>query len=202
MPWYARQWSRVFLIALLFFIFAGSYAGWLAFARRNAPGADGVRHQDEVIDQDLRREHLAGWLEVQISMRYAPEPGRLYGAIHVPVQTARGESYFELIPPVEGDDVERGAGQLRVLTHRIEPLQANNLFIKLIHPTQLAKDIKLVAQVDQDSTFSVGLPRLDKARWQVIVENDRRDWRLNGTWQWPQQQEIRIEAVKPLPQEQ
>lgn len=61
------------------------------------------------------------------------------------------------------------------------------ILIHLAHPTQPEKDIKLVAKLDPHGNFSVALPILERAQWQVVVESDRRDWRLTGLWRWPQQ---------------
>jgi uncharacterized protein len=66
--------------------------------------------------------------------------------------------------------------------------------IHLIHSTQPEKDIKLAAQPDAKGDFSVGLALLDITRWQVLVQNEQRDWRLNGVWLWPAQKEIVIQA--------
>ncbi|MFD2271608.1 hypothetical protein ACFS07_11740 [Undibacterium arcticum] len=41
------------------------------------------------------------------------------------------------------------------------------------------------------------MPMLERARWQVLVESERRDWRLIGIWKWPQQQTIDIKADLP-----
>jgi uncharacterized protein len=70
--------------------------------------------------------------------------------------------------------------------------------IRLVHSTQPAKDIKLAVHLDNDGNFSVALPMLERTRWQVLVESGSRDWRLYGTWRWPQQHstEIRAEPVR------
>jgi uncharacterized protein len=71
------------------------------------------------------------------------------------------------------------------------------IFINLVHSTQPEKDIHLQAQPDQKGNFVVALPMLDIARWQVLVESEQRDWRLNGVWAWPQQQSIELRAEAP-----
>lgn len=77
--------------------------------------------------------------------------------------------------------------------------QTGKILIKLIHSTQPAKDIALEAEPDQQGNFSMVLPMLEMARWQVLVESQRRDWRLNGTWAWPQQQKFTIKADTAAP---
>jgi uncharacterized protein len=74
---------------------------------------------------------------------------------------------------------------------------AGRVLLHLAHPTQPEKDIQLAAQPNQHGDFSIGLPMLERARWEVSVEGERRDWRLSGTWNWPQQQMIALKADLP-----
>ena len=64
---------------------------------------------------------------------------------------------------------------------------SGKILIHLAHPTQPEKDIHLTAQSNEHGDFSVELPMLERTAWQVLVESDRGDWRLTGTWKWPQQ---------------
>jgi len=66
--------------------------------------------------------------------------------------------------------------------------------VRLIHSTRPERDINLEAQLEQDGSFSVALPLLERARWQVQIEGGRHDWRLAGAWMWPQQQSVEIKA--------
>lgn len=66
--------------------------------------------------------------------------------------------------------------------------------VYLAHATQPEKDMKFDLQTNQRGEFSIPLPMLERARWQVMIEGEQRDWRLNGTWQWPQQQTVAIKA--------
>lgn len=66
--------------------------------------------------------------------------------------------------------------------------------VRLIHSTRPDRDVSLEAAPDRHGEFSVALPMLERARWQVQMENERRDWRLRSTWKWPQQQAIDIKA--------
>lgn len=70
--------------------------------------------------------------------------------------------------------------------------------VRLIHATIPEKDIALMVQPDKAGNFSVALPLLEMGRWQVLIENEQRDWRLNGTWSWPAQQDISIVADEAL----
>lgn len=74
---------------------------------------------------------------------------------------------------------------------------AGKISIRLAHATLPQKDFRLDATLDQRGAYSVELPMLERARWQVVVESERRDWRLSGAWKWPQQQTIDIKADLP-----
>jgi hypothetical protein len=66
--------------------------------------------------------------------------------------------------------------------------------IHLAHATQPAKDRKLDVIPDAQGRFSVALPMLERARWQVVIEGGKRDWRLAAAWHWPRDQALAIEA--------
>ena len=66
------------------------------------------------------------------------------------------------------------------------------LTLLLVHPTVPAKDMRLLATPDQSGVFSVALPLLERAHWQVQMEDAARTWRLHGDWAWPQQRNIDI----------
>ena len=73
--------------------------------------------------------------------------------------------------------------------------KSSTLNLSLIHPTMPAKDLRLVAVPDGDGNFSVALPLLERALWQVQLEDAARTWRLHGSWAWPQQKNTDIQAV-------
>lgn len=66
--------------------------------------------------------------------------------------------------------------------------------IYLAHATQPRKDRALTVLPDAAGDFSVALPALEAGRWQVVVEGEKRDWRLNRAWQWPRQSALTIVA--------
>jgi uncharacterized protein len=70
-----------------------------------------------------------------------------------------------------------------------------NLVVRMVHSTQPEKDVVLDVKVGADGSFSVALPMLEKARWQLIIEDEASTWRLSGEWIWPQQ---RTASLKPL----
>lgn len=69
------------------------------------------------------------------------------------------------------------------------------LTLMLIHPTVPAKDLRLLATPDRSGSFSVALPLLERAHWQVQMEDAARSWRLHGDWAWPQQKNIDIQPL-------
>ena len=73
------------------------------------------------------------------------------------------------------------------------PLSAP-LHIYLAHPTQPEKDLQLLARPDAAGRFALPMPMLERARWQVVVEGPRREWRLARSWSWPRQQSLEIAA--------
>jgi hypothetical protein len=74
---------------------------------------------------------------------------------------------------------------------------AGKIAIHLAHATQPEKDIQLQAQLDAQGDFEAALPALDMGRWGVTVENEQHEWRLMGTWLWPQQRTIELKADLP-----
>jgi hypothetical protein len=74
---------------------------------------------------------------------------------------------------------------------------SGKIIILLSHATQPEKDRKLETQLGQSGNFEAVLPALDMGRWEVTVENEQRNWRLTGTWKWPQQRTIDLKADLP-----
>jgi hypothetical protein len=66
------------------------------------------------------------------------------------------------------------------------------VMLHLAHATQPAKDIKLELRPAADGVFNAVLPMLERSRWQVLLESEQRDWRLEGNWHWPAQREITL----------
>jgi len=72
--------------------------------------------------------------------------------------------------------------------------QQGRLLVHLAHATQPEKDVQLVVQPDADGAFTVALPMLERSRWLVQVENEKRDWRLDGVWNWPAERQLELRA--------
>lgn len=75
---------------------------------------------------------------------------------------------------------------------------AADLTLQLAHATQPEKDIKLKVRADADGKFSAALPQFEHSRWQVLIENGERDWRLDGVWIYPAQKELALRAGNTL----
>lgn len=71
---------------------------------------------------------------------------------------------------------------------------AGPLHIYLAHPTQPAKDQQLLVVPDASGQFSVAVPMLERAHWQVVIEGSQREWRLAKSWSWPRERAIAIHA--------
>ncbi len=98
---------------------------------------------------------------------------------------------------VIGYDATRGTlnGQLRRTAS--DQGQTERLFVHLSHATLPEKDIQLVVQPDEFGAFQISLPMLERSRWVVLIEGEKRDWRLAGTWTWPAQRQVTLQADLP-----
>ncbi|ELX11626.1 putative FixH family protein [Janthinobacterium sp. HH01] len=83
-------------------------------------------------------------------------------------------------------------GQLR--RHSSDQGRSERLFVHLSHATLPEKDIQLVVQPDEFGAFQINLPMLERSRWVVLVEGEKRDWRLAGAWTWPAQRQVTLQA--------
>ena len=70
------------------------------------------------------------------------------------------------------------------------------LTLLLVHPTVPQKDKRMVVTPDSEGQFSLTLPMLERAHWQVQIEDAARSWRLQGDWSWPQQNKIDISPLQ------
>ncbi len=83
-----------------------------------------------------------------------------------------------------------------VLTGRLQGLkQAGAVTVLLVHPTVPGKDIRHSVQANDAGEFKVQIPLLERAHWQVQLEDAERRWRLNGSWSWPAEKSI---DIRPL----
>ncbi len=96
-------------------------------------------------------------------------------------------------------DYDAASGRLNGKLQANDVPVAAKIKISLMHPTLPEKDIKLETKTGSDGVFSVELPMLERARWQVLVESNSHEWRLMRMWKWPEQMSIGINADKPSP---
>ncbi|MET3130266.1 hypothetical protein AAKU55_000519 [Oxalobacteraceae bacterium GrIS 1.11] len=89
-------------------------------------------------------------------------------------------------------DVARELLTGRIASHG-KPYSAP-LMLHLAHATQPEKDIKLALRPDADGQFSAPLPMFERTRWQTLLENGAREWRLDGSWTWPAQRSVEMRA--------
>ena len=86
------------------------------------------------------------------------------------------------------------AGVLRgELTSFGRPL-ADPFKISLTHSTLPDKDVVLQVTPDAQGRYAVALPMLVQARWQIVAEGAESTWRLAGSWQWPAQSAVALDA--------
>jgi len=70
--------------------------------------------------------------------------------------------------------------------------------IHLAHPTQPRKDRVLEALPDGEGNLDLALPALEMTHWQVVVEDEGRQWRLARGWSPARQEALEIVADAPL----
>ena len=90
---------------------------------------------------------------------------------------------------------DAAAGRLTGTIASLGAPLAEAIELKLIHSTLPGLDIYLNTRSDIRGNFAIALPMLERARWQVLVQDHGREWRLSGVWTWPQQAEIQIRAA-------
>ena len=67
------------------------------------------------------------------------------------------------------------------------------LTLMLVHPTMPNNDTKYKILPDQEGKIVILLPMLERAHWQVQLEDVARTGRLHGQWDWPQKINIDIQ---------
>lgn len=90
---------------------------------------------------------------------------------------------------------DAAAGMLRGTLSSTEALPPGPVSVQLVHSTRPDLDVRLEAQVSPEGRFTLALPMLERARWQVLVHTPA--WRLNGAWDWPRQTGVDIQAAPP-----
>lgn len=127
-----------------------------------------LRSQDPLVVDDYYKQGKA----INQDLRRANTAAALGMKLALAYQPAQGV----LRGRIDGDAAAR-SGALR---------------LRLIHSTQAEKDLSFLVQPDGRGEFSVALPMLEMARWQVVAEDSAGQWRLQDAWKWPQARTIEI----------
>lgn len=177
-PWWSQRWPWLLMLGPFIVLVAGVYTGWLAFSQPDALVVGDYYKRGKAINQDLRRDRAASALGLQAQLRYDVARGVLTGSVAgLPGLAGTNSAGQAGASPADAG----GAAPQRVLLH-------------LAHATQPERDIKLVLAPAADGTFEAALPMLERSRWQVVLENEAREWRLEGVWHWPAQRELTVRA--------
>jgi len=92
---------------------------------------------------------------------------------------------------------DAASGRLLGTVTGVERAPQGPMTLRLVHSTRPEKDIVLPLVADAEGKFAVSLPMLEMARWQVLLEDQQRNWRLGGVWPWPQQATVALSANQP-----
>ena len=89
---------------------------------------------------------------------------------------------------------DAAAGRLTGAMRGAQGTPQGAMTLRLVHSTRPEKDIVLPVVADAEGNFGVSLPMLEMARWQVMLEDQGRNWRINGVWPWPHQATATLSA--------
>jgi hypothetical protein len=78
-PWYTHRWPWLLMLGPATVLVGGAFAAWLALGHPDAMVVDDYYKQGKAINQDLRRDRVAGAMQLALHLRY--EGGRLQGRI-------------------------------------------------------------------------------------------------------------------------
>lgn len=70
------------------------------------------------------------------------------------------------------------------------------LLVQVLHPTVPEKDVRRIVAVDSNGNFAFPLPLLDRANWTVQLEDQDKQWRLQGSWRWPEHIQTDIRPIR------
>ena len=92
---------------------------------------------------------------------------------------------------------DAAAGRLSGRLESFERPMAVPFRLLLAHPTQPDKDLALDAFPDAGGDFAVRLPALEMTHWQVVIEDEGRQWRLARSWSPGKEARLAIVADVP-----
>ena len=89
---------------------------------------------------------------------------------------------------------DRASGQLTGTLRSMGQPKSEAAVLRLIHPTQPEKDVRLPVQPDAQGRFSVALPPKEATRWHVMLQSANGEWRVRADWSWPQERTALLRA--------
>jgi len=87
-------------------------------------------------------------------------------------------------------------GQVMLNLSSTETVLPPTVFLRLIHPTRPDMD-RAISLVGDNGNYTASTDALD-GRWQVLLEDESRAWRLTGTIELPAETEVRLAAQQPV----
>ncbi len=167
-PWYRHRWPWLLMLGPVAVLVAGVITMWISFSGADALVVDDYYKQGKAINQDLRRDRVAAERGMAASLRYDAAAGRLLGKVAGLRESADAANTSSVAP----------------------------LTVLLVHPTVPQKDIRLSAVPNANGEFELPLAMLERANWQVQLEDGQRQWRLHGQWLWPQNKHVDIQSQR------
>jgi hypothetical protein len=87
---------------------------------------------------------------------------------------------------------DAAAGRLTGTVRDARGPLSERLVARLVHPTLPSKDVQLAVTSGAEGRFSVSLPLLERARWQIVLEDRAGQWRREASWSWPEQTHVQL----------
>ncbi|HSD60781.1 MAG TPA: FixH family protein [Burkholderiales bacterium] len=88
------------------------------------------------------------------------------------------------------------AGADRVaVTLTVAPPPGSGLRLRVMHFAQAGLDQTLVLKAGPGGAYGADLVPLGPGRWQLVLEDEAKSWRLAGQWRLPQERTARLEAA-------
>jgi len=88
---------------------------------------------------------------------------------------------------------DAAAGRLQGEVMAKELPWSGMVHLYLAHATRPERDLNFLVPVSE-GRFALPLATLERARWQVVLTGEMRDWRLTGSWKWPHEAEVALDA--------
>ncbi len=139
-----------------------------------------VTRADALVTDDYYKQGKA----INLDLRRDREAWRLQAHVHMAYDPA--------------DGMLRGRVQSKAT---VAEATKRVLYLSLTHPTLPEKDRSMILTPDAQGNFAVPMEHLEPARWRLVAEDASRQWRLHGSWNWPQEREQEMDAQAYAPSE-